>query len=621
MRAFPEPTVNGPALGRGVAVAIALVLAMAGPALEGAENLENRLDYWRSNFAELTAEADPRAAKAHEIFRRLLRVAGKRPGVIPRLFVADGGAPYVSLAFALPDGGVVISRELLDICYEDAGLADDRLAFVLAHEIAHQLKDDFWHFRFFQALSIPPEDEKRQGERSEVRAIAAQTDKVLAKELQADEQGIVYASMAGFDPDAILGADQRVDFFEHLYRSLDPTNLEGVDSDPTHPSARQRAETVRVRLRQIVEQVDLFRVGLLFYQAGDFETAALFFESFATFFPSREVYHDLAACHHQMAIRHFKRWKAREVSRSGEPAIPFRLSFAVDPETRATGIGLRYRGKSPDQVRFEEAIRKAVGHYETAISLDPDYLPAKHNLASALILMGEPYSAVGILRRLLEEGPARSETLNNLGVAYFYTEAPAKARQALEEAARIDPSWEAPLYNLARLAEKSGDADRARALWASYLELDGTSRWAREVRRSLGLEAADEPGMAPDPASEQILGVEGRGWADEMPEAWGEPIGAREFPLRQAPFRLVRYANGATVVSQDDEIRIVVTPPGYEGKSAGGIGLGGTARELATGYGAPAQVQDLSQWESWIYVERGIAFQLRDGKVVSWLLF
>lgn len=588
---------------------------------EGTDSPKNRSDYWRANFDELTPGVDPRAAKAHEIFDRLLRVAGRRPGVTPRLFIASSGAPYVSLAFAIPDGGVIISRELLDICYAVPALGEDRLAFVLAHEIAHQLKDDFWHFRFFEALVVSQgEDEAEDELLAEVRAIAAQTDDVLAKELQADEQGIVYASMAGFDTAAILGVEGQEDFFEHFYRAMDPSSLDGIDRDPSHPSPRQRAETVRVRLRQVLEQVDLFRVGLMFYQAGDYEAASTFFESFATFFPSREVYHDLATSYHQAAITYYQEWKAVEEG-SGAPPIPFKLSISVDPETRATAIDLRSRGRSKEEELFDQAIRKAVEHYETAISLDPAYAPSKNNLACALILLGEPYAAVGVLRRVLEDAPERTDTLNNLGVAYFYTDDPGKARETLEKTAGIDPSYDAPVYNLARLAEKEGDAARATTLWNSYLELDPVGPWADGVRQALGLEVEAAGSERPDLGPEDILGIKAEDWADAMPEEWGEPIERRELPLQERPFLLETYANGATVVSQDAEIRVLATPAGYDGESAGGVRPGSTEQKLLSRYGAPSRILDLSQWESWVYEEQGIAFQVRDGTVLSWLLF
>ena len=50
-----------------------------------AENPKNRIDFWRKNYDELQPKDDPRAARAHEIFQRVLKAAGARPGVVPEV--------------------------------------------------------------------------------------------------------------------------------------------------------------------------------------------------------------------------------------------------------------------------------------------------------------------------------------------------------------------------------------------------------------------------------------------------------------------------------------------------------------------------------------------------------
>jgi len=78
----------------------------------------SRLDFWKANYSELSSADDPRAAKAAAIFRRVVDAAGKRGGVVPALFVVKDAGAAVPLAIALPDGGIVISRQVLDICYK-----------------------------------------------------------------------------------------------------------------------------------------------------------------------------------------------------------------------------------------------------------------------------------------------------------------------------------------------------------------------------------------------------------------------------------------------------------------------------------------------------------------------
>jgi len=60
---------------------------------------------------------------------------------------------------------------------------------------------------------------------------------------------------------------------------------------------------------------------------------------------------------------------------------------------------------------------------------------------------------------------------------------------------------------------------------------------------------------------------------------------------------------------------------GFQGATASGIRIGSAAQEVLAHYGAPARRVELTQGQSWAYDAHRIAFQLRDGRIVSWLLF
>ncbi len=72
-----------------------LPLLLFAPLLAATEDPRARLDFWKTNYGELRPADDPRAARAYEIFARVLAAAGKRAGVEPRLFIAKGGGAAV----------------------------------------------------------------------------------------------------------------------------------------------------------------------------------------------------------------------------------------------------------------------------------------------------------------------------------------------------------------------------------------------------------------------------------------------------------------------------------------------------------------------------------------------
>ena len=579
-------------------------------------NPKDRIDYWQKNYDELLPRDDPRAARAHEIFQRVLDAAGRRPGVVPRLFIVKSESPYIPLAFAIPDGGIIISMRVLDICYQDPNRGDDRLAFVLGHEIAHQLKDDFWHIKFFQAIKLSKgNDPQDQEVLEEVRKVASLTDKVLAKELQADEYGIIYASMAGFNTSAIVAEDDKVNFFEYFYKSLDPGQIEGVQKDSAHPNPKQRAETVKARLKQVLDKVDLFELGLACYQAGDWERAILFFGEFLRFFPSREVYHNLASSHHQLALKYYQYWK------KDKEGIPFKLSLAIDPVTRASQITLRGNDSKGPKELFSEHLETAVKYYQTAISQDPSYVLSYNNLGCALILKGEVYKAIATLKDALKLAPDSLETMNNLGVAFFYAENPTKAKANLFEASRLDPEYDFPLFNLGRIALEENKTAETRKYWTAYLKLDPASPWAYSIRKALSVDQPQIPAKLTDKKEEIIMGLEVGAYDDEIPPSWGKPLSVKKISLEEEPFRMAVYINRVMTLSQDDEILMIATLEGCDVETAGGISIGSSEEDLLAKYGGPSRVQNMTQGKNWVYVSGGIAFQLRGGKVVSWLLF
>ncbi len=448
------------------------ILFMTGAFSSAFANPKERIDFWRNNYTELTAADDPRVERAHDIFDRVLHAAGRTLGVVPRLFILKRNPMNIALPIAIPDGWVIISKGTLDICYRDPVYGDDRLAFVLAHELAHQLKGDFWHMQFFQAL----EASKSRGDqpRETLAAIGdglRRTDDIWAKELQADEHGIVYAAMAGFRTHAIVTGDGQVNFFQEWIDSLNPERVGAAYQSKSHPAPEQRVTAVKARLHQVVSKTDAFEVGLHFYQAGDYARAIRAFEKFLEYFPSREVYLNLAASHHQLAMQ------LRQLQQPGNRLLPFKLSLAFDPDTRARGITFR-RTKGP-QARFQDHVEKAIRFYEMAKSLDPIYALSYNNLGCAYIVNGEPFKAIATLQDGLKLAPDAPDMLNNLGVAFLKANLADLAKSHLHKASMLDASYEAPLFNLGKISYEERQRDEARRHWRAYLRLDDVSRFHR----------------------------------------------------------------------------------------------------------------------------------------------
>ena len=596
---------------------LTLTLLMGGAITAVAQSRE-QIEYWRTGYQELKPTDDPRAAKAHMIFQKLVQVAGRRAGMQPRLFIVASDPWDIALPIALPNGWIILSRGALDICYQDPKRGDDRLAFILAHEVAHQLKDDFWHIRFFQALeATKARNPVSQELLEEMRRTASAPEQVLARELQADEQGIIYASMAGFNPHAIVTADNSVNFFADWLRALDPRRVSGMPVGQLRPTPQERAEALRAHLRRVVDKTARFQAGLWFYYAGDYVQAIHAFEDFRAFFPSREVSHNLAVSHHQLALQAYQTWK------KDTPVVPFQLSLAIDPLTRASRIAFEgpKRGGTATSTDpaglFRQHLDEAIALYSEALTYDATYTPATLNLGCALLVRGLHTTITGLTAdfsaarttflRALEQDQHRHspEMLNNLGVAEFYDERPRQAKKYLDRARQLAPTYAAPIFNLGHIAhieQREADAQR---YWRDYQTLIPQAA-----------PAAPASGQAP----ENVMGLTVGRVIDHKLTSWGTPIHST-FEVDKKTWTMTTYPTGIMTLSRDGEILMIMVQDGYKEASARGITLGSREQDVLARYGAPSRRLEMTQGYNWGYDAHRVAFQLRDGKVISWLVF
>jgi tetratricopeptide (TPR) repeat protein len=597
-------------------IVLAISLAVA------AESPKERLAYWKENYGELSPAQHPLAKRAHAIFRSVLRAAGMRPGVQPRLLITERDPLGISLPIAIPDGSVILSKRALDLCYRHPKRGDDRLAFMLGHEIAHQLKDDFWHLRFFQAVEAsqagPPDHAAIIWFRKLWQTIigtqkppAEDYDIVYAaQELQADEYGIVYAAIAGFNTEAIITEDDTVNFFADWLQALNPASrLELPASSRLGPE--QRAKAVKRRLRAILDKVEVFQWGVRFYQVGDYPKAILAFRDFQQSFPSPEVYHNLASSHHQLALKYAC------LRQDTSQAIPFKLTLAIDPVTRASMISLMQGRRSS----VEEHMAEAIASYQRAIALDPSYVYAYSNLGSALLQQGNVYKAIATLQDALAVAPNTPEVQNHLGVALFQAGKVDEAKAQLAKAHALAPTYAAPLFNLGTIVHQEGRAGEANDYWRAYLALDPASPWAEVIRDPQAHASPCGWKDFPPHASESLMGVQVEAREPEIPSTWGQPTEVTYLPLEAEPYKVARYAHGVMTLAHTGEIIMMATLEDFKGTSAEGIARGSTAEHLRKRYGPPNRVLHMTQGASWVYEAHGIAFQLHDDTVMSWLLF
>ncbi|MCP4111832.1 MAG: M48 family metalloprotease [Desulfobacteraceae bacterium] len=458
-------------------------------------------DRWAYVYGTLSASAHPLVPRVQDVFDRVLRAADKRDNRYPKLMIIrKTGRPW---AAALKDGTVILTQKAMEFCYqaEDQTIGDARTAFVLGHELAHLAKDDFWHMAAFEAVQRFGSDKETDQEIIELLIKTGDIDDadrareiIKKKELQADAYGMLYASMAGYDPRIISDASEGKNFFREWANQI-TGRLAYSDNRNLHPTPEQRTAFLLSNMKAVNNDLELFDIGVRLCQLGRYKDALAFLETFREKYPCREVFNNIGLINYQLAVR---------ARCDRNRAFQYKLAGILDTETRAMSFIMRQE-QCVHAEEFQQKLQQAIQHFRIACKKDKYYVPARVNLSSALIMAGQ-YSimpgAVSKAAGVLEEALALNEddpgALSNQAIA-MYLYGPSlkidmfqQACDALKNLIEKKPDFSDAYYNLGRvLADRKMNA-AARETWEKYLNLESAGVYAEIVRETLGIQKKAE---------------------------------------------------------------------------------------------------------------------------------
>lgn len=409
----------------------------------------NNIGYYTAQFGQVNPQNDEQVANVFNIFKRVSAVADKSLKRLPKLVVINSKAePW---AIALPDGHIVLSKQAINICNTQIKQTDACLAFILGHELAHLANDDFWHQEVYSFLATHKDTQH-------IAHFLKTNTSSIETELEADDKGFIYAAMAGY-PVADLLNDRSKDFFE-LW--MQHTNSQVIMQGTT----KNRSAPLKQRFKELKQKMGFYEFGVRLSHFGYCDDSVYFLKEFQKIFPSREVLNNLGYCYLQMAIRKME----------GNRARFYWLPLVLDIETQAN---MSSRGKQTIKSLKDvakkgasEQLDKAVAYLKLAINADPFYLPAKTNLAVALLFLGKPLEARVYIQQLraLEAENFHYAELEALAI---YEESDAELDRWSNAVKRLNTlikkevsaSPLSLLYNLARLYEVRAKTEESNNLW------------------------------------------------------------------------------------------------------------------------------------------------------------
>jgi hypothetical protein len=251
--------------------------------------LKDEVAFYIDTYGEVLSAQDLEVARAHRVFERVRAVADKNSKRLPQLVVVNSRAdPW---AIALPAGHIVLSKQAVVICHQQASLveAEARLAFVLGHELAHLAHDDFWHHEVYSFLAAHTDTQRLADFLHTHRP-------VKERELAADDQGFIYAALAGYPVDGLLSTRAGRPHFFNFWMQQTNTRLPSADA-----TAEDRAALLQQRLKDLQPKLSFFDFGVRLSHFDYCDDGVYFFREFQKVFPGREVLNNMGYCYLQLA--------------------------------------------------------------------------------------------------------------------------------------------------------------------------------------------------------------------------------------------------------------------------------------------------------------------------------
>ncbi len=579
--------------------------------------------YWQRHA--VAPESDPAVGRAQRVFELLLQ-GWDSARLEPALHVvASGAGPW---AASLDDGNILLSRAALDtIAAFGPRRAPHLLAFVLAHELAHQRADDLWHRRFFRLAGTQTREIQVrlvEGMRFDERDLGA----LAEREARADHDGLVLMASVGFDPYQVLDGK---DFFTAWVESLWEQPCEAqAGSREACRQARNRALRARVQLERVASQATLYELGVQSLVAGRYDEARRLLVAFGRDYPSRAVLTSLGSSYLAEALQQYREILARGQIRRLGLFYPVWLQAGVEATPIDPGA-VRGAAGSPLPGRIVKLLHEANRYFERALRLEPGHRDAYLLLAVSHLLEGNPYLVRGVVQgRYLpafgDDADARlllamTQVLEgDLAGAAVRFDALLDELDGLRSAMPAELLYYATYHNAAAVAAERGETGRARALWQ---QLAGH---ARRNDRGLLFQLAVarlSPGARAPAAPRAPLLVAG---ARPGEKAGAGLRASRSFETRRlwvdgTPLDVLRGADGARLAVDDGGVvrHAWQVPPGTA--PLAGLAIGDEAGRALKLFGLPTRRLHLLSGDYLAYDRLGVAVHVVAGEVEGWFLY
>ncbi len=600
------------------------------------------ITYWKKYTLDDSSEL---VQQSQQIFSVLLR-AWDQSRIEPGLYVVESevGAWAASLA----DGNILLSKQAIETCFsfgEQRG--EHLLAFVLAHELAHQRADDLWHQRFFRMIGTQSEESQKKmmaGLDLDMELIT----QLEQKEAQADHDGLVLMSSVGFDAYQIVNDK---DFFtlwvENIWDQNCADNRSHNSNYDACKQAQARALRTQAQLETVATQSMLYNLGVQEFVAGNYQQAREYFTIYGRDYPGRAIISAIGLTYFAQAQNIQKQLIELEAGISGndgsKPQADFYYPMILDARVNDTATDLSSVNKRANTKSLIASLHKqkvtlinqSISQFEKAIRLAPEYQRTYLLLASVHLLANNSYRVRGVLQgqyiQKFGTDPAVEMLLALTMAIEGNSEQSIKDLQSLTKLSKqsksVSPIPENILrysvfYNLAALytsIDKSHEADNVWMELAKISQKEGDALLFR-----LAINHIDSKKHALTTSRlQQAPAIDGRRLGDTMAISPGANYNRSDLWVDGEHF-LVVLDKSSRYITNDEGILISAWQSDSDTKTAqinNKLSLGDPADRPFKTLGIPDRRLSMTSGEYLAYDDYGLAIRISNDKVRGWFLY
>jgi tetratricopeptide (TPR) repeat protein len=586
------------------------------------------ISYWKP--FEIAETDDKRVAETHAIFNQLLR-AWDSTRVEPKLYVVKSSSgPW---AASLEDGSIILSKAALDVAYLYDDKSEHYLAFVLGHELAHQVNEHLWHLKFFR-LTAQMDPTEQQGMLRGLDHIEMDSSDIEQKEIQADQDALVYMALVGFNPFVIV---EDKDFFtlwaENIWGNSCEHALNDIAQSDACKQAFSRALRSRTKLQELVAQTTLFELGSQFYISGNYPDAYRYFLAFGREFPGHSVQENIGLSLLAQALEIKNQLIIMGVIQ--EPLLSYPVMLGLAPSFfNSANRAIENQDKAESKrllYKLDMLSTKATQSFEKAININPDNKQHYVNLISSYLIARNIPMARGILEGKYEKKFGKDHYTELLaGLSFAVSNEALKAKEQLQKlisnlssddiTTPKDKVLLTSVYNnMAAILYFENDRKSAQKVISEFAKKTQQSKDGALFQLAL-MKLGAIP--AKKNHNKKIQNNEinvGDNYSSDQKQNITKAY--EHLQMEGEHLQKIRLEDNRHIVTNSKDIIISLLQTGEHAEFAPHIEIGSPSTSLISKYGVPARRVFTLQGEYFSYDDLGVAFKLIRNRISGWFFY